>query len=46
MALNQWVVYAGVELLALAPEVAKLISAGAVFCFNFISRKLLLFTRY
>ena len=46
MALNQCIVSAGVELLALAPEAAKLISAGAVFCFNFISRKLLLFTRY
>ncbi len=46
MALNQAVVYGGVELLGLSYELAKLASAGAVFCFNFASRKLLLFTRY
>lgn len=46
MALNQLVVYAGVEWLALAYELAKVLSAGIVFCFNFGSRKLLLFTRY
>ena len=46
MALNQLVVYAGVEWLALAYELAKVLSAGIVFCFNFGSRKLLLFTRF
>lgn len=46
MALNQLIVYAGVELFGRAYEVAKLASAGIVFCFNFASRKLLLFTRY
>jgi putative flippase GtrA len=44
--LNQAVLYAGVELMALTPEVAKVVSAGIVFCFNFALRKLLLFTRY
>ena len=46
MALNQLVVYAGVEWLALSYELAKLLSVGVVFCFNFASRKLLLFTNY
>jgi putative flippase GtrA len=46
MALNQGILYVGVDLFALAPEPAKIVSAGAVFCFNFVSRKLLLFTRY
>ena len=46
MALNQGILYAGVEGFALSPELAKVVSAGAVFCFNFASRKLLLFTRY
>lgn len=46
LALNQGIIYAGVEWLALGYEPAKLLSAGAVFCFNFGSRKLLLFTRY
>jgi len=46
MALNQLVVYAGVERLALSYEQAKLVSAGTVFSFNFVTRKLLLFTRY
>ena len=46
LAINQGMVYAGVEWLALGYEPAKLLSAGAVFCFNFGSRKLLLFTRY
>jgi putative flippase GtrA len=46
MALNQLVVVAGVELLALSYELAKVVSAGTVFCFNFAFRKLLLFTRY
>ena len=46
MALNQLVIYAGVEAWALSYESAKLVSAGVVFCFNFALRKLLLFTRY
>lgn len=46
MALNQAVIWAGVELLALSPELAKVLSAGTVFGFNFGLRKLLLFTRY
>lgn len=46
MALNQLVVYAGVEWLALSYELAKILSAASVFCFNFVARKLLLFTRY
>jgi putative flippase GtrA len=46
MALNQLVVYAGVDRFALSYEVAKTVSAGAVFAFNFVTRKLLLFTRY
>jgi len=46
MALNQLIIYAGVEWLALSYETAKLLSAGAVFCFNFVSRKLMLFTHF
>jgi putative flippase GtrA len=46
MALNQGILYVGVEGFAQSPELAKVVSAGAVFCFNFASRKLLLFTRY
>jgi putative flippase GtrA len=46
MALNQLVIYLGVEAWALSYEAAKLVSAGVVFCFNFTLRKLLLFTRY
>jgi putative flippase GtrA len=46
MALNQLVIYLGVEAWALSFEAAKLVSAGVVFCFNFALRKLLLFTRY
>lgn len=46
MALNQLVVYFGVERLALSYEAAKIVSAGMVFTFNFVTRKLLLFTRY
>ncbi len=46
MALNQLVIYAGVERFAFSYEVAKIVSAGAVFTFNFATRKLLLFTRY
>lgn len=46
MALNQLIIYAGVEWLALSYEAAKLLSAGVVFCFNFASRKLMLFTHF
>ena len=46
MVLNQAIIYAGVESFALVPEVAKITSAGMVFCFNFATRKLLLFTHY
>jgi putative flippase GtrA len=46
MALNQAVIWAGVEKLALSYELAKVLSACTVFGFNFVSRKLLLFTRY
>lgn len=45
MALNQAVIFAAVEWLALSYEPAKMVSAAAVFCFNFGLRKLLLFTR-
>lgn len=45
MALNQGVIFAGVEYAGLSPEVAKMVSAAVVFCFNFGLRKLLLFTR-
>ena len=44
MALNQLVLYAAVEWLSMSKELAKLVSAGVVFCFNFAFRKLLLFT--
>jgi putative flippase GtrA len=44
--INELVIYAGVEQFALAPEQAKIPSAALVFCFNFVARKLLLFTRY
>jgi putative flippase GtrA len=46
MALNQLIIYVSVRFLTTSPESAKIISAGIVFCFNFVSRKLLLFTRY
>ena len=46
MGINELVIYAGVEKFALDPEQAKLFSAALVFCFNFATRKLLLFTRY
>lgn len=46
MGINELVIYAGVEQFALDPEQAKLASAALVFCFNFATRKLLLFTRY
>ena len=45
MALNQIIIYAAVQMMPGSYEIAKFISAGMVFCFNFISRKLLLFTR-
>lgn len=44
--LNQAIITAGMELLALADWMSKLASAGVVFSFNFASRKFLLFTRY
>ncbi len=46
MGLNQAVLWVGVEKLALSYELAKVVSAGVVFGFNFVARKLLLFTRY
>jgi putative flippase GtrA len=46
LALNQLVIYTAVEWLALGYEPAKLVSAALVFGFNFICRKLLLFTRF
>ena len=46
MGINELVIYVGVDRFALGPVPAKLLSAGLVFCFNFVSRKLLLFTRY
>jgi putative flippase GtrA len=45
MALNQLILFAVVQWLAASFEVAKVISAGMVFCFNFICRKIILFTR-
>jgi len=45
MALNQVIIYAVVKTLPGFYEVGKLISAGTVFFFNFVFRKLLLFTR-
>jgi len=45
LVLNQAIVYCGVQLAAMPYEAAKAVSAGVVFCFNFASRKLLLFTR-
>ena len=44
--LNQLVIWLGVEKAGLGYETAKLVSAAIVFCFNFGSRKLALFTRY
>jgi putative flippase GtrA len=46
MALNQLIIYGAVEWLALSYEMAKIVSAALVFCFNFAARKALLFTRY
>lgn len=45
MALNQLVVYSGVDGAGLSYEAAKLASAALVFCFNFGARKILLFSR-
>jgi putative flippase GtrA len=45
MGLNQLMIYLSVELLHGSFEIAKLVSAGTVFFFNFACRKLLLFTR-
>jgi len=45
MALNQGIIYLAVQAMPGAYEIAKILSAGVVFCFNFFSRKLLLFTR-
>jgi putative flippase GtrA len=46
MGINELVIYIGVDQFALSPVQAKIPSAALVFCFNFASRKLLLFTRY
>ena len=46
LALNQAIITIGMEFLDLADWLSKIASAGIVFCFNFGSRKLLLFTRY
>jgi len=46
MGINELVLYAGVERFGLGPVQAKIPSAALVFCFNFATRKLLLFTRY
>jgi len=46
MALNQGIIYAVVQMMPGAYEIAKAVSAGTVFWFNFAARKLLLFTRY
>lgn len=43
LAVTQLVMYIGIELLALYPEVVKLCAAGVTFIFNFILRKALLF---
>lgn len=44
MALNQLVIYAGVDRLSFSYEVAKVAAAAIVFGFNFALRKRLLFT--
>lgn len=44
LCLNQLVIYAGVAHLGQPAEAAKLASVALVFGFNFVSRKLLLFT--
>lgn len=45
MALNQGIIYAVVQWMPGSYEIAKLVSAGTVFCFNFALRKLFLFSR-
>lgn len=45
LSLNQGILYVGVEWVALGFEAAKAVAAALGFCFNFGSRKLLLFTR-
>jgi putative flippase GtrA len=40
--INQLVLLASVELLALAPEVGKLVATAVVLVFNFVARKLLI----
>jgi putative flippase GtrA len=42
--INEAVIFAGVEGLALSFELAKVVSAGIVFCVNFIARKTFLFS--
>lgn len=44
MALNEGVLYAGVAQAGLSYELAKVVSAAAVFSTNFVLRKLVLFT--
>jgi len=46
LVLNQAIITIGMEFLNLSDWMSKIASAGVVFCFNFGSRKLLLFTRY
>lgn len=45
LALNQAILYAAVEWFRLGYEFAKAVAAGLGFCYNFGTRKLLLFTR-
>lgn len=46
MAVNEGLLYLAVEHAAYSYEFAKVFAAGGVFAFNFLLRKLLLFTRY
>jgi putative flippase GtrA len=46
MGINELILYIGVDRFGLSPVQAKIPSAALVFCFNFATRKLLLFTRY
>lgn len=46
LALNQVILYVAVEWFRLGYELAKAVAAGLGFCFNFGTRKLLLFTRH
>jgi putative flippase GtrA len=45
MALNQLMIYVGVEGLALSYAAAKILSAAVAFGFNFCARKIFLFTK-